>query len=301
MQQDQAVARVNGREIGVRLLRMVLAQAHEQFAKSGKPVTPEIEKEIQREAIEQLIGRELLFEEALRRRCFADEDEVDRQVTELAEQAGGLLALTVMLARRGLKLDEVRDGIRRDLAIDAVVDGEVVQDTEGVSIDQARAFYEANQASFRAQERSTVSHISIGLPKNAYAGAVARAHERLNTLRARIDSGESFDEVARKASAEEDGIQSGMLGPIERGTLAQELDAMAFSLPLNELSSVFRSSLGVHILKVLAREGARDMRFDEVAQPIAQHLSTRRRAELAEALTVSLRRTAKIEILLDEA
>lgn len=300
MEQDEAVARVNGREIGVRLLRMVLAQAREQFAKSGKAVTPEIEKEIQREAIDQLIGRELLFEESLRRRCFADEEEVERQVTDLAEQAGGMLALTVMLARRGLQLDEVRDGIRRDLAIDAVVDGEVVQDSEGVSVDQARAFFEANRASFRAQERSTVSHISIGLPKNAYTGAVARAHERLNTLRARIDSGESFDEVARTASAEEDGIQSGMLGPIERGTLARELEEMAFTLPLNELSSVFRSSLGVHIVRVLAREGARDMRFDEVAQAIAQHLGTRRRAELAEALTVALRRNAVIEILLED-
>lgn len=294
------MAKVNGREIGVRLLRMVLAQAREQYQKSGKNVTPDVEREIQREAIDQLIGRELLYEESQRRRLHADEAEVERQVSELAEQAGGMLALTVMLARRGLKLEEVRDGIRRDLAIDAVVDGEVTSDPEGVSADQARAFFEANRASFRANERSTVSHISIGLPKNAYAGAVAKALERLGVWRARIANGESFDEVARQASSE-DGIQSGMLGPIERGTLAPELEEMAFSLPLATLSDVFRSGLGVHLLRVVARESARDLRFEEVAHAIAQHLGSRRRAELAEALTNALRERAIIEILVEDA
>ena len=294
------MARVNGREIGVRLLRMVLAQAREQYEKSGKDLTPDVEREIQREAIDQLIGRELLYEESQRRRCFADELEVERQLSELADQAGGMLALTVMLARRGLKLDEVRDGIRRDLAIDAVVDGEMTEDPDGINAGQARAFYEANRPSFRAQDRSTISHISIGLPKNAYAGAVQRAHERLGALRQRIARGESFDEVARQATAEEDGIQSGMLGPIERGTLAPELEEMAFALPLSTLSDVFRSTLGVHLVRVVSREAARDLRFEEVAQAIAQHLGSRRRAELAEALTNALRETAVIEILVDE-
>lgn len=292
------MARVNGREIGVRLLRMVLAQAREQYQKSGKPVTPDIEREIQREAIDQLIGRELLYEESIRRRLAADELEVERQVSELADQAGGMLALTVMLARRGMKLEEVRDGIRRDLAIDAVVDGEMTSDAEGVSAEQARAFFEANRASFRANDRSTVSHISIGLPKNAYGGAIAKALERLGVWRARIANGESFDEVARQASAE-DGVQSGMLGPIERGTLAPELEETAFTLPLATLSEVFRSALGVHLVKVVSREPARDFRFEEVAQAIAQHLGTRRRAELAEQLTNSLRQRAVIEIMLE--
>src|SRR5205814_404979 len=96
-EQDLPVARVNGRTIGRRLLRMVLAQAREQYTRTGKPVTPEVEQEIEREAVEQLIGRELLFEESQRRCCMADEEEVERQISELADQAGGMLALTVML------------------------------------------------------------------------------------------------------------------------------------------------------------------------------------------------------------
>lgn len=299
MHEDNPVARVNGREIGRRLLRMVLAQAREQYVRTGKQVTPEVEREIEREAIEQLIGRELLYEESQRRRCFADEGEVERQISDLADQAGGMLALTVMLARRGLRLEEVRDGIRRDLAIDAVVDGELDQAGDAISSGEARAFFEANRAAFRANDRSTVSHISIGLPKNAYPAAVERAHERLHKLRERIVAGESFDEVGRQASADEDGIQSGLLGPIERGTLSPEMEDMAFRLAIAELSEVFRSSLGVHLLRVVAREGARDLRFDEVTQAIATHLGTRRRAELAEALTSALRRNAIVEILLE--
>ena len=293
-QDDAPVARVNGRVIGRRLLRMVLAQAREQYTKTGKGVTEDVE----REAIEQLIGRELLYEESLRRQCEADEAEVERQVSELADQAGGLLALTVMLARRGLQLDEVRDGIRRDLAIEAVVDGEVDQRGTPVSSGEALAFFEANRNAFRTGDRSTVGHISIGLPRNAFPAAVDRARARLAKLRDRIVGGESFDEVGRQASADEDGIQSGLLGPIEKGTLTPELEEMAFSLTIFELSEVFRSKLGLHLMRVVAREAARDLRFEEVAHAIVNHLGTRRRADVVEVFTQELRERAVVEILL---
>jgi parvulin-like peptidyl-prolyl isomerase len=87
-----------------------------------------------------------------------------------------------------------------------------------------------------------------------------------------------------------------MLGPIERGTLCTELEEEAFRLELLELSEVIRSKLGVHIMRVVSREAARDLRFEEVAHAIVSHLGSRRRAETADALTEILRRSAVIEL-----
>lgn len=297
MQEEKTVARVNGREIGKRLLRMVLVQAHEQYAKTGRPLTADVERQIEREAIDQLIGRELLYEESIRRNCHADDSEVERQIEELADQAGGMLSLTLMLARRGMRIEEVRDGIRRDLAIDAVVDLELGPNGTVVPEEEAREFFEAHRAAFKTGDRSTVSHISIGLPRNAYPGAVDKAADRLARLRERIVAGEPFDDVGRRVSEEEDGIQSGILGPLERGTLCTELDALAFGLPISEISDVVRSSIGMHLMRVVAREAARELEFREVLTAIVGHLGSRRRAELVDRLTEELRQRATIEIL----
>lgn len=82
------------------------------------------------------------------------------------------------------------------------------------------------------------------------------AKSRVEALRERIGKGESFASLAALYS-EDPGSRrrGGDLGFGARGEWASEFESFAFSLPENELSPVFETQFGFHILEVLEKKG----------------------------------------------
>ena len=82
------------------------------------------------------------------------------------------------------------------------------------------------------------------------------AKARVEALRERIEKGESFASMAALYS-EDPGSRrrGGELGFGARGEWASEFESFAFSLPENELSPVFETPFGFHILEVLEKKG----------------------------------------------
>lgn len=82
------------------------------------------------------------------------------------------------------------------------------------------------------------------------------AKARVEALRERIEKGESFASMAALYS-EDPGSRrrGGDLGFGARGEWASEFESFAFSLPENELSPVFETQFGFHILEVLEKKG----------------------------------------------
>ncbi len=76
----------------------------------------------------------------------------------------------------------------------------------------------------------------------------------LSTLRERILAGEDFAALAKAYSDCPSGtLSGGDLGEFARGQIGDEFDAIAFAQPLGEISPVFKTIFGYHILKVTAR------------------------------------------------
>lgn len=82
------------------------------------------------------------------------------------------------------------------------------------------------------------------------------AKERLQGIRERIEKGEQFRSLAALYSQDPGSARrGGDLGYGARGDWASEFESMAFSLPIGELSPVFETQFGFHILEVLDRKG----------------------------------------------
>lgn len=82
------------------------------------------------------------------------------------------------------------------------------------------------------------------------------AREQLQAIRDRIVKGESFRSLAALYSQDPGSARKGgELGYGSRGEWTSEFESMAFSLPVGELSPVFESQFGFHILEVLDRKG----------------------------------------------
>lgn len=90
--------------------------------------------------------------------------------------------------------------------------------------------------------------------------AQQEAEERAEDLFNRLQAGEDFAELAQELS-EDPGSkdEGGDLGWFGRGRMQPEFEAVAFSLPLEEVSEPFTTTFGYHILQVLERDPEREL------------------------------------------
>jgi len=72
-----------------------------------------------------------------------------------------------------------------------------------------------------------------------------------NTLKARLDKGEKFAEVAKQISLCPSGKKGGDLGTFTRGKMVKEFEKAAFELQKGQVSGPVKTQFGYHIIKRL--------------------------------------------------
>ncbi len=126
----------------------------------------------------------------------------------------------------------------------------------------------------------------FGEHKNEYAIQVRLAHilvrNRPEAERAleQILKGTPFETVAGSFSIDQTASMGGDLGYMRRGEMIHELEEVAFSLKVGEVSDVITSGYGYHILKALDRHpGAGQPSFESKRSAVLSFLTSKRRRE----------------------
>ena len=93
---------------------------------------------------------------------------------------------------------------------------------------------------------------------NTMSQAAARhllvdTEEQCLTLKAEIEGGKDFAEVAQEHSNCPSKAQGGDLGTFGPGQMVPEFDKVVFSAPLNEVQGPVKTQFGYHLLEVTAR------------------------------------------------
>lgn len=166
-----------------------------------------------------------------------------------------------------------------------VVDQEKVAATMTVSDAELHKAYSESMDNFRIPERIHVRHILIsttGKSDSEKKALKAKADDILKQLK----NGASFEELAKKYSDDKgSGEKGGDLDWIVKGQMqVPEFENAAFSLKPMELSGVVTSSLGYHIIQVLAKEPARVKPFDEVKAGLADELKKENLADKVQSI-----------------
>ena len=111
-----------------------------------------------------------------------------------------------------------------------------------------------------------VRHILIG---ETTIRDYEQSKELIETVRERLLAGEAFGLLAREFSDDPgSALSGGDLGWVEPGQMVPEFEQRMLSVELNQVSEVFRSQFGWHILEVLERR-ERDA-FEERSRQIAR-------------------------------
>ncbi len=145
-----------------------------------------------------------------------------------------------------------------------------LEDSVQLSDADLMKIYEEQKATF---ETAKARHILI-----AFAGSPAaqpgkpelteeQAKEKAEALRARLVAGESFEEIAKAESDDTgSGARGGDLGEFGRGQMVGEFEQAAFTTEIGQVSAVFRTQFGFHIVRVDER-GAQA--FEQVKEQLA--------------------------------
>ena len=150
-----------------------------------------------------------------------------------------------------------------------------------LSDEDLEAFYEAEKARepqrFNAPERRRAGHILITVGGGADEAA---ARATIDALKARIDAGEDFAEVAKEASQDPGSARDGGdLGWVEPGMMVPAFDEALFAIgEAGQVVGPVRTEFGFHLIRLEEIEPGHSRTLDEVRGELVAELS-RRRAE----------------------
>ena len=233
--------------------------------------TTEETRAVFKDAMENLVSRQLLIQEAERRGIKIPEGEVAQRAREFQVQGlGGETAPSTGSAPDQILLDQVRGSMEIEKMFDEEFEKHKVQPSE----QEIQRYYDEHKDLF-VQDPGEVrlSHIAIKLPPNATDAQKADGHEAHQQAARRgaedqglRGAGES--ELARRPTAS----KGGDLGYFTKGQLPPVVDQLAFGTPVGQVSSILQSNLGFSFLKVTDRRGATYAPLSAVKAKIAMVL-----------------------------
>jgi peptidyl-prolyl cis-trans isomerase D len=140
-----------------------------------------------------------------------------------------------------------------------------------VTEEELRDYYESERGLFETEEERRVRHILIDEADDAAANA--RAEEVL----ARLDAGESFEDLAAELSDDPGTRNSGGdLGRIVRGMLPGAFEDAVFDMAEGETRGPVRSDFGFHVIRLDSIAAGDTQSFDSVRDDLLSQLRTQR-------------------------
>ena len=277
--------RVNGETIDDSVLRneerLIRPRLEEAMAHED-PRT--VAARVRQWARENVIERVVLRQTALQDPTPIPAEAIDRLITEVRTQSpnqSGYLA----------PVDDAT--LRKDLEIRLRVERLMATLTEKITPPKNRdisAYYVANRATFQAPPAVHASHIVKNVDEKT---SELEALSFLRQIEEQLHQGVDFAQLADQFS--DCPGRGGDLGFFPAGQMVPEFDKVVFALQPGQLSGIFRTPFGFHIVKLHERrpEGIRGLQ--EVHQEIAQALLEEKRQRVIEQYLDRLIAKARVE------
>lgn len=190
--------------------------------------------------------------------------------------------------------EDVKEQVELNMRIDRLMAANVAEVPEPTEQDLL-GFYEENSQDMMGPDRVHASHIVKHFQSRPEMEAAYKAI--LDVKMALVEDADFADMAARHSDCPEDG---GDLGWFARGQMVEDFEDVVFAMQPGEVSDVFLTQFGYHIVKLQAREDGELIPLDELRDQIAEELRNRRRAGAVEAFIDSLKEKATIVTVPDE-
>lgn len=237
------------------ILLSELNQQYVMYLNSGNPVDEKVKCYI----LQQMLVQHLLKQQAEIDSVMVDDkqvdDELDRRMRMQIQRAGGQDKLEEFLNRSVLQYkDELRPDVKDQLQANKM-QGTI---TEKVSItpSEVQKYYDSYKKDSLPDIPAEYEVGEILVQPELTKLEKQRFYDKLDAIRLRVKSGEDFGFLAKTYSEDPGSApEGGDLGFFDRTMMAKEFTAYAFKLKPGELSPVFETEFGFHVLQVVERRG----------------------------------------------
>jgi parvulin-like peptidyl-prolyl isomerase len=279
---------INGETVPDELVEREFEGIKAHYERMGAMSCCERDPEFRGYARENVLARVLINQEAERRWPVVSEEDITIALNDLIAAQGGRGAF---FDHAGLtEADEPM--VREEVACGWRVDRLMTETWSGTPSDEAaeRAWHASHSEDYLTAEQVRASHLFKQVEKVEDRTTV---YDLLRSLRREVLGGADFDHMAEANTDRED--KNPDLGFFGRGEFMEEFDTIVFSMEAGEISPVFASHWGFHLVKVTERRPPSVKPFEEVREEVRTHLEADHRGRATRELVDRLKAAAVIE------
>jgi len=296
---EQKVAVVNGTVIKQAEFDSEMNRVLERLQRTGRIPNDLERSQIKKQVLENLIARELLYQESQKKGIKVDQKEIEAQLTALKGRFPSEVEFKNALSTMNLTEADLRFQFERDVAIRKLLDDQIGGKST-VSEKESRAYYDGNLESFKKSEQVRASHILIKVDPGADEAKKAEARTKIESLQAKLKNGEDFGALAKEYSEGPSGPKGGDLGFFGRGQMVKPFEETAFSMKPGQVSGMVETRFGYHLIMVTERTPESTLSYEEVKDRLEQYLKQQKVQEEIAAYVENLKSKAKIERFVKE-
>jgi len=253
-----------------------------------------------REVLEQFITEKLLEAEAREAGIRVTDQDVTQYIDEIKKR--NRLSdedLKTALNREGQTIESYRVSVKSELEKGEILNRQV-RNKVNITNDDVERYYKLNAKKYRTEDRVRLRHILLSLPATASPEEVQAVTDKAMDLYKQIAAGADFAELARQFSEGAGRAEGGDIGWVNRGTLIGGIEEVAFDkLSVGQVSTPFKTSMGVHIVKLEAKETGTVLPLATVAPQIKAELQSKALEErFVKWLKTDLRRKHRVDVKL---
>jgi peptidyl-prolyl cis-trans isomerase C len=188
--------------------------------------------------------------------------------------------------RQGLEREpdvkEMLQKAHQKIIIAKLVDKEVDKRI-AISDEDVSQYYEFHKEEFVTPLLLNASHILVPTEEEAIA------------VKATLDTGVDFEEVAKQRSTDATAQRGGDLGYFQRGQFAPEFERAVFELKIGEISGPVRTRFGYHVIRLNDRVEPKIRELASVKKVVEERLLSEKRSKYFREYITRLKGNRKVE------
>ncbi len=295
---DRVVAKVNNEIITLSTVKSKVDLILSRRDLSIPVGVKQTEKQLMQQSLDSIIDEKLQAQEGKKKGLIVKEETIEKAMADIYEKNNITASqFELMLLKEGHDLASYKKIIHDQILSSRVVQMEL-QGSSRSSNDDTLKHYNINKKKYWVPSKVMISQIMFIKDKDGLKSDVklkiTKAREILGLLR----SGSDFSDLAKKYSEDISGPLGGRIGIVERGTTLPRFEEIAFNLKLNEVSDVFQTENGVHIIRCDDVISGHFKKYIEVKSEIKRLLDFEKQDENYTDWMKELRKSAFIEVKL---
>ena len=290
----EVVARVNGEDIKREIIYRELNKAVRKYQANGMSLSPDQLKTAAKKLIDDEIGRTLLLQRGKEIGAQATPEMVENKLSAVKASFKSDSVFEHKLKNRGMTLDQYQEELRTDLVMDQVIKKEVVSKIQ-ISEKDLKKYYEKNINQFKTQDKTRASVILIKSPHGSSPEKERNVRKKMRSILDQIKAGTEFAGLAKKFSQDSLATKGGDLGFFEENKMFPPFSERAFSMKVGEVSEIFKTKHGFHILKVTGKKPGVSRSFKNEKENIRKTLMERKSTQATRTYVQNLKKQADLK------